>query len=199
MYLIRSLYVVTRRKFVFRSRNYRFRRFTGGINSAFERGPRDKTTEFGLTTDGGQSPSPIRQRFCPVRSGGKRLFLGSQARSGAERSMSFIRVCSPRYDDARSSDPPRWHRATPIRHSGRPLIGRRHAELGRVYPPTMNSHQHDWKPMESSTAGARCRNCGTHVTQQFARVFGDNGDVVHGCPSCTTYREMQSGGHLPGD
>ncbi|MFP8953061.1 hypothetical protein ACLI4Z_08835 [Natrialbaceae archaeon A-arb3/5] len=51
--------------------------------------------------------------------------------------------------------------------------------------------------MESSTAGARCRNCGTHVTQQFARVFGDNGDVVHGCPACTTYREMQSGDHLP--
>ncbi|ELZ07877.1 DUF7563 family protein [Natrialba aegyptia] len=51
--------------------------------------------------------------------------------------------------------------------------------------------------MESSTAGARCRNCDTHVTQQFARVFGDNGDIVHGCPACTTYREMQSGGHLP--
>ncbi|ELY80576.1 hypothetical protein [Natrinema pallidum] len=66
-------------------------------------------------------------------------------------------------------------------------------------PQPMNATQHDWKPMESSTAGARCRNCGTHVTQQFARVFGDNGDIVHGCPSCTTYREMQSGGHLPGD
>ncbi|WP_081655485.1 DUF7563 family protein [Halopiger goleimassiliensis] len=63
----------------------------------------------------------------------------------------------------------------------------------------MRSPQEDWRPMESSTAGPRCRNCGTHVTQQFARVFGDNGDVVHGCPSCTTYREMQSGGHLPGD
>ena len=66
-------------------------------------------------------------------------------------------------------------------------------------PKPMTPKQHDWKPMESSTAGARCRNCGTHVTQQFARVFGDNGDIVHGCPSCTTYREMQSGGHLPGE
>lgn len=64
-------------------------------------------------------------------------------------------------------------------------------------PLPMNPTQHGWKPMESSSAGARCRNCGTHVTQQFARVFGDNGDVVHGCPACTTYREMQSGGHLP--
>ncbi|WP_449271807.1 DUF7563 family protein [Halovivax asiaticus] len=52
--------------------------------------------------------------------------------------------------------------------------------------------------MESSGTGTRCRKCGTHVTQQFARVFGDNGDVVHGCPDCTTYREMQSGHHLPG-
>ncbi len=56
-----------------------------------------------------------------------------------------------------------------------------------------------WTPTGSSTAGTRCRNCDAHVTQQFARVFGDNGDVVHGCPSCTTYREMQSGDHLPGD
>nr|WP_170972468.1 hypothetical protein [Natronorubrum halophilum] len=63
----------------------------------------------------------------------------------------------------------------------------------------MKSTQQDWKPMESSTAGARCQNCGTHVTQQFARVFGDNGDIVHGCPGCTTYREMQSGGHLPNE
>ncbi|MCU4754156.1 hypothetical protein OB919_19595 [Halobacteria archaeon AArc-curdl1] len=61
----------------------------------------------------------------------------------------------------------------------------------------MTSQKHTWTPTESKTTGTRCRNCGTHVTQQFARVFGDNGDVVHGCPSCTTYREMQSGGHLP--
>ncbi|MFP8957104.1 hypothetical protein ACLI4Y_10270 [Natrialbaceae archaeon A-CW3] len=61
----------------------------------------------------------------------------------------------------------------------------------------MTSPRLTWTPKESSTTGTRCKNCGTHVTQQFARVFGDNGDVVHGCPSCTTYREMQSGGHLP--
>ncbi|AGB16210.1 hypothetical protein Halru_1603 [Halovivax ruber XH-70] len=62
----------------------------------------------------------------------------------------------------------------------------------------MDSMEQDWTPMESSGTGTRCRKCGTHVTQQFARVFGDNGDVVHGCPACTTYREMQSGHHLPG-
>nr|WP_152415768.1 hypothetical protein [Halovivax asiaticus] len=62
----------------------------------------------------------------------------------------------------------------------------------------MDSMEQDWTPMESSGTGTRCRKCGTHVTQQFARVFGDNGDVVHGCPDCTTYREMQSGHHLPG-
>ncbi|MDZ7729840.1 MAG: hypothetical protein U5K37_00740 [Natrialbaceae archaeon] len=61
----------------------------------------------------------------------------------------------------------------------------------------MQTQQLDWTPDESSSAGTRCQNCGTHVTQQFARVFGDNGDIVHGCPACTTYREMQSGRHLP--
>ncbi|WP_226483269.1 DUF7563 family protein [Natrinema amylolyticum] len=34
--------------------------------------------------------------------------------------------------------------------------------------------------------------CGEYVTQDFIRVFGINGDV-HGCPTCTTYRELQDG------
>lgn len=42
-----------------------------------------------------------------------------------------------------------------------------------------------------------CQNCDNTVTRQFARVFGDNDDIVHGCPSCTTYREMQDGSHIP--
>lgn len=29
-----------------------------------------------------------------------------------------------------------------------------------------------------------CRNCGAHVTDQFARVFGDNEDIVHTCMGC---------------
>lgn len=48
----------------------------------------------------------------------------------------------------------------------------------------------------SETTEQRCRNCGRHVTPQFARVFGDNSDVVHGCVHCTTSRERQSGDHI---
>lgn len=38
----------------------------------------------------------------------------------------------------------------------------------------------------------RCQNCDTRVTRQFARVFGDNRDVVHACLECSTYREMHT-------
>ena len=38
----------------------------------------------------------------------------------------------------------------------------------------------------------KCQNCGNSVTRQFARVFGDNSDVPHACPSCTSYREMKT-------
>jgi hypothetical protein len=31
-----------------------------------------------------------------------------------------------------------------------------------------------------------CQGCGGHVTPNFARVFGDNYDVVHSCPRCAT-------------
>lgn len=39
-----------------------------------------------------------------------------------------------------------------------------------------------------------CRNCGNHVTNDFARVFGDNDNIVHHCPSCVTAREIFEGG-----
>jgi len=29
-----------------------------------------------------------------------------------------------------------------------------------------------------------CRNCGAPVTEDYARVFGDNDDVVHSCAEC---------------
>lgn len=38
-----------------------------------------------------------------------------------------------------------------------------------------------------------CIGCGAPVTQDFARVFGDNDNVVHGCPSCMSAAEMQHG------
>lgn len=35
---------------------------------------------------------------------------------------------------------------------------------------------------------ASCDNCGTFVTPDYARVFGDNDGVVHGCPECMALR-----------
>ena len=30
----------------------------------------------------------------------------------------------------------------------------------------------------------RCQNCGSTVTEDYARVFGDNDNQVHGCTEC---------------
>lgn len=38
-----------------------------------------------------------------------------------------------------------------------------------------------------------CRNCGTHVTEQFARVFGDERDRVYRCMSCDSKRRLHRG------
>ncbi|WP_306059951.1 DUF7563 family protein [Natronococcus wangiae] len=38
-----------------------------------------------------------------------------------------------------------------------------------------------------------CGDCGEYVTRDFIRVFGVDGEV-HGCPDCTTYRELYDGG-----
>lgn len=38
-----------------------------------------------------------------------------------------------------------------------------------------------------------CSNCGSHITPDFARVFGDRDDDIHGCPSCSTYAELKDG------
>ena len=35
-----------------------------------------------------------------------------------------------------------------------------------------------------------CRNCGEHVTVQFARVFGDNSDTVEKCIACAPNAEL---------
>ncbi|AHG04021.1 hypothetical protein HALDL1_10730 [Halobacterium sp. DL1] len=39
----------------------------------------------------------------------------------------------------------------------------------------------------------QCRNCGSHVTVQFARVFGDNQDSVHNCMDCVPNAELDDG------
>ena len=40
----------------------------------------------------------------------------------------------------------------------------------------------------------RCRNCGSFVTRDFARVFGNNHDEVFGCLDCMTATDVKKGG-----
>jgi len=35
-----------------------------------------------------------------------------------------------------------------------------------------------------------CVTCGSHVTEQFARVFGDNSDVVRRCIECSRAADL---------
>ncbi|MFC7044334.1 hypothetical protein ACFQH6_20550 [Halobacteriaceae archaeon GCM10025711] len=39
----------------------------------------------------------------------------------------------------------------------------------------------------------QCENCGAFVTDAFARVFGDQDDVVHRCQSCDTKGRLNQG------
>jgi hypothetical protein len=39
----------------------------------------------------------------------------------------------------------------------------------------------------------KCNNCGSFVTPDFARVFGDNRNDVSGCVACMSFRELQNG------
>jgi len=37
-----------------------------------------------------------------------------------------------------------------------------------------------------------CSNCGEHITPDFIRIFGVDGEV-HSCPACSTYAELKEG------
>lgn len=54
----------------------------------------------------------------------------------------------------------------------------------------------DWErqpPDDPSTGNSpRCRNCGSYVSETFARVFGDNDDRIHRCLHCSTASERTS-------
>lgn len=41
-------------------------------------------------------------------------------------------------------------------------------------------------PVDSTPGTSTCRNCGEHVSEQFALVMGDNANIVHRCISCGT-------------
>ncbi|MFA9502378.1 hypothetical protein A6E15_02075 [Natrinema saccharevitans] len=38
-----------------------------------------------------------------------------------------------------------------------------------------------------------CLHCGTHVTDRFRRVFGDDEDRAHRCGDCDTYARLSRG------
>lgn len=39
----------------------------------------------------------------------------------------------------------------------------------------------------------QCENCGSAVTDDFARVFGTNANRVFACPECATMRDIMAG------
>lgn len=58
----------------------------------------------------------------------------------------------------------------------------------------MSAEHLRWNPTANpDTAAPHCKNCDSQVTPRFARVFGDNRDVVRRCPDCATYRELGTG------
>ncbi|KDE56701.1 hypothetical protein EL22_25370 [Halostagnicola sp. A56] len=47
----------------------------------------------------------------------------------------------------------------------------------------------------------RCLECGSHVTPQFGRVYGDEDDRAHRCTTCDTNKRLSDGSatgkHVP--
>lgn len=50
------------------------------------------------------------------------------------------------------------------------------------------------KAGDGTVAENRCQNCGSFVTRDFARVFGNNRNEVFGCLDCMTATEVKKGG-----
>ena len=98
MYLTNCRHFVPRRKIVFRSGNYSFRHRSRSVNEPFARRMHTKTAEFELRSDGVYRPILELQRCYRLISVGKRVFPALLTHIPGEQSMSFIRVCSPRYD-----------------------------------------------------------------------------------------------------
>jgi hypothetical protein len=46
---------------------------------------------------------------------------------------------------------------------------------------------------EAGYSDRRCRNCGSFITPDFARVFGNNDDEVFGCFSCLSATAVKNG------
>jgi hypothetical protein len=60
--------------------------------------------------------------------------------------------------------------------------------------PLMDRLIHHAEEPTTTTGGTqRCDNCGSHVSDAFTRVFGDNDGRLHQCLSCSTTRELEQG------
>ncbi|SHG78922.1 DUF7563 family protein [Halobaculum gomorrense] len=47
--------------------------------------------------------------------------------------------------------------------------------------------------LDTDRADTGCRNCGAHVTERFAAVFGDGDGDVHRCPACDSMPRISRG------
>ncbi|WP_247004057.1 DUF7563 family protein [Halosolutus gelatinilyticus] len=45
----------------------------------------------------------------------------------------------------------------------------------------------------SAGNSSTCEHCGTHVSDRFCRVFGDDRDRAHRCGECDSYRRLSRG------
>lgn len=57
----------------------------------------------------------------------------------------------------------------------------------------MNQTLTSYDTQQRTVGESRCQNCGAFVTTQFARVFGDNEDKVHGCFDCMSATRVKNG------
>lgn len=48
-------------------------------------------------------------------------------------------------------------------------------------------------PQQDAYTDDQCQYCGAYVSQRYRRVSGDNNDIAHACPTCTTGREITNG------
>ncbi|WP_309138789.1 DUF7563 family protein [Haloterrigena gelatinilytica] len=53
-----------------------------------------------------------------------------------------------------------------------------------------------WSPTDTEST---CDHCGAHVSDQFCRVYGDNGDRAHRCGECDTYARLSRGSAIGKD
>lgn len=57
----------------------------------------------------------------------------------------------------------------------------------------------EWAPSADPQTKNQCQRCGSFVTPDFARVFGNNDDEVFGCYECMDRTAVRGVGAASGD